>query len=72
MLEPSTSEVCSVESFRAALGTSCTSATAAGDKCNKEINYSCTTTPKTHRIGGNRVIHFVFCDYGISCHELNL
>ena len=37
MLEPFTSEVCSVESFRAALGTSCTSAIAVINVIGKSI-----------------------------------
>ena len=43
MLEPSTSEVCSVESFRAALGTSCTGAIAVINAIGKSLNYSCGT-----------------------------
>ena len=37
LLEPSTSEVCSVESFRAALGTSCTGAIAVINAIGKSI-----------------------------------
>ena len=37
LLEPSTSEVCSVESLRAALGTSCTAAIAVINAIGKTI-----------------------------------
>ena len=37
VLEPSTSEVCSVESFRAALGTSCTNAIAVTNVIGKSV-----------------------------------
>lgn len=37
LLEPSISEVCSVESFRAALGTSCTGAIAVINAIGKSI-----------------------------------
>lgn len=51
VLEPSTSEVCSVESFRAALGTSCSGAIAVINAIGKYIDYNCTTTTKIYRNG---------------------
>ena len=65
LLEPSTSEVCSVESFRAALGTSCTGAIAVINAIGKSLNYSCATTPKTQRNGGNMTVT-IFWDASIA------
>lgn len=63
VLEPSTSEVCSVESFRAAFGTSCSGAIAVINAIGKYIDYNCTTTTKIHRNGGNKLLRFAFCDF---------